>query len=272
MRRQERARGGIEGQQVHGEVDGGGTRTTGTDGESRQTSGSGVDSCTDLAEGGGGDGEPFANERIARAVETSVGTVSRVRQLFVEEGMEAALYRKPPKRHDDRQLDGEKEARLVAIACSKPPEGRRRWTMPLLAEKLIELKMVDTISDDTVHRTLKNESKPWLKEQWVLPAESNGGFVAAREDGWAVYKRPYDAQPPVVCWEQASPQLVAEVNAPLPPEPGQPERVDDEYERGGTAKVFMVFEPLAGQRRVEVRARRTAVDFAHVVRRLVDVD
>ena len=94
----------------------------------------------------------------------------------------------------------------------------------------------------------------------------------AREDGWAVYKRSYEAQPPVVCWEQASPQWVAEVNAPLPPEPGQPERVDDEYERGGTAQVFMVFEPLAGQRRVAVRARRTAVDFAHVVRRLVEVD
>jgi DDE superfamily endonuclease len=111
-----------------------------------------------------------------------------------------------------------------------------------------------------------------LKEQWVLPPESNGGFVAAMEDVLDVYKRPYDAQQPVVCLDEASKQLVAEVNAPLPPEPGQPERVDYEYERRGTANVFMVFEPLAGQRRVEVTARRTAVDFANVVRRLVDVD
>lgn len=92
------------------------------------------------------------------------------------------------------------------------------------------------------------------------------------EDVLDLYKRPYDAQQPVVCLEEASKQLVAEVNAPLPPEPGQPERVDYEYERRGTANVFMVFEPLAGQRRVEVTARRTAVDFANVVRRLVDVD
>lgn len=92
------------------------------------------------------------------------------------------------------------------------------------------------------------------------------------EDVLDVYKRPYDAQQPVVCLDEASKQLVAEVNAPLPPEPGQPERVDYEYERRGTANVFMVFEPLAGQRRVEVTARRTAVDFANVVRRLVDVD
>jgi DDE superfamily endonuclease len=111
-----------------------------------------------------------------------------------------------------------------------------------------------------------------LKEQWVLPPESNGGFVAAMEDVLDVYKRPYDAQQPVVCLDEASKQLVAEVNAPLPPEPGQPERVDYEYERRGTANVFMVFEPLAGQRRVAVTARRTAVDFANVVRRLVDVD
>lgn len=92
------------------------------------------------------------------------------------------------------------------------------------------------------------------------------------EDVLDVYKRPYDAQQPVVCLDEASKQLVAEVNAPLPPEPGQPERADYEYERRGTANVFMVFEPLAGQRRVEVTARRTAVDFANVVRRLVDVD
>jgi hypothetical protein len=111
-----------------------------------------------------------------------------------------------------------------------------------------------------------------LKEQWVLPPESNGGFVAAMDDVLDVYKRPYDAQQPVVCLDEASKQLVAEVNAPLPPEPGQPERVDYEYERRGTANVFMVFEPLAGQRRVAVTARRTAVDFANVVRRLVDVD
>lgn len=92
------------------------------------------------------------------------------------------------------------------------------------------------------------------------------------EDVLDVYKRPYDVQQPVVCLDEASKQLVAEVNAPLPPEPGQSERVDYEYERRGTANVFMVFEPLAGQRRVEVTARRTAVDFANVVRRLVDVD
>lgn len=103
-----------------------------------------------------GDGRVWDNERIAEALDISTTTVHRVRQAFVDEGLEAALYRKkasrPPR---DRILDGEKEAQLVAIACSAAPEGRVRWTMQLLADRLIALKIVDTISDDTVHRTLK---------------------------------------------------------------------------------------------------------------------
>lgn len=92
------------------------------------------------------------------------------------------------------------------------------------------------------------------------------------EEVLEVYTRPYDARRPVVCLDEASKQLVAEVTMPLPPEPGQPLRIDYEYERRGTANVFMVFEPLAGKRQVHVTARRTAVDFADVIRRLVDVD
>jgi transposase len=93
--------------------------------------------------------------RIAVALDASVSTVLRIRKAFVEEGLDAALYRKRSTRHYQRKLDGSGEAQLIAIACSKAPEGRARWTMQLLADKLIELKIVDSISDDTVHRTLK---------------------------------------------------------------------------------------------------------------------
>jgi len=93
--------------------------------------------------------------RITVALDTSVSTVLRIRKAFVEQGLDAALYRKRSTRHYQRKLDGAGEARLVAIACGKAPAGRARWTMQLLADKLIELKIVDTISDDTVHRTLK---------------------------------------------------------------------------------------------------------------------
>lgn len=90
------------------------------------------------------------------------------------------------------------------------------------------------------------------------------------EDVLEVYARPYDPKQPVVCLDEASKQLVSETRTPIPPLPGQPERFDYEYERQGTANLFMVFEPLAGKRRVKVTERRTKVDFAQVIRELVD--
>ena len=106
----------------------------------------------DAAPGGpaGSDGQ------IARAVEVSTDTVARVRQRFVEQGLEAALVRKKQDRPSrERTLDGRAEAKLVALACAAPPDGRAVWTMQLLADRLIELKIVAAVSDETVRRTLK---------------------------------------------------------------------------------------------------------------------
>ena len=90
------------------------------------------------------------------------------------------------------------------------------------------------------------------------------------EDVLEVYMRPYDPQRPQVCIDETNKQLVAEIRVPIPAAPGQPERVDYEYKRKGTANLFMVFEPLAGRRRVKVTERRTAVDFAHLLREVID--
>jgi len=85
-----------------------------------------------------------------------VATVERVRQRFVEEGLEAALgHKKPDRPSRQRKLDGRAEARLIALACSVPPEGRTEWTMQLLADQLVQLKVVDAVSDETVRRVLK---------------------------------------------------------------------------------------------------------------------
>jgi len=90
------------------------------------------------------------------------------------------------------------------------------------------------------------------------------------EDVLEVYTRPYDPRRPQVCVDETSKQLVAETREPIPAAPGHPARVDYEYERHGTANLFMVCEPLAGQRRVKVTARRTALDFAHLLREISD--
>ena len=102
------------------------------------------------------EGDGWVDERIAEAVESSQPTVFRVRKQYCCEGLEAALNRRPPNREYHRKLDGEQEARLVALACSEPPEGHARWSLRLLADKLVELEIVDEdISYQTVRRTLK---------------------------------------------------------------------------------------------------------------------
>ena len=106
----------------------------------------------DVADGG----PAWPDGRIAEAVESSVPTVERVRQRFVEQGLDAALVRKTQARPSrQRALDGRAEAKLIALACSQPPDGRKAWTMRLLADKLVELDVVPSISDETVRRSLK---------------------------------------------------------------------------------------------------------------------
>jgi transposase len=97
----------------------------------------------------------WTDERIAEALETTRMTVMRVRQQFVAEGLDVTLHRKKPSGRQYRKLDGQQEAQLVALACSVAPEGRARWTMVLLADRLVEMKVVDSIDPATVWRTLK---------------------------------------------------------------------------------------------------------------------
>ncbi len=106
----------------------------------------------------GPQGSGWADERIAEAVEVSQPTISRIRKQYVEEGLEAALNRRAPNREYHRKLDGEQEARLIALACGTPPEGYARWSLRLLADKVVELEIADSVSYQTVGRTLKETS------------------------------------------------------------------------------------------------------------------
>ena len=95
------------------------------------------------------------DKQIAEALDVGVITVHRTRQAYVEEGFDAAISRKKRTRHRSRKLDGEQEARLVALACGPPPEGRCRWTLRLLASQMVELDIVDSMCKETVRQTLK---------------------------------------------------------------------------------------------------------------------
>ena len=94
---------------------------------------------------------------ISRALDVGTATIERVRKQFVEEGLEAALERRRPRREYERRLDGAREAHLIAVTCSQAPEGRERWTMQLLADKMVALGHVETLSRETVRRTLKKK-------------------------------------------------------------------------------------------------------------------
>ena len=103
----------------------------------------------------GPDGPGLSDLAIAEALETSKNTVARARQRYAEQGLKGALTRRPTRRRYPHKLDGAGEAQLVAIACGPAPEGQQRWTLLLLADRLVALHLVDRISNQTVGRTLK---------------------------------------------------------------------------------------------------------------------
>jgi transposase len=107
----------------------------------------------------GPDGPGWKDEQIAQGLSAHPRTVANVRQRLVEQGLDAALNRKPQERPSrPRKLDGKAEACLIAVRCGQPPEGRRRWTLHLLADRLVELNVVDSVSYETVRRVLKKTS------------------------------------------------------------------------------------------------------------------
>jgi hypothetical protein len=115
----------------------------------------------------------------------------------------------------------------------------------------------------------KNQLKPWLKKRWCI-GKLTGDFLWHMEDILDLYEQPYDAKRPTVCFDERPCQLVGDVVVPLPMEPGKPKREDHEYQRRGTCCLFVAFEPHQGQRFLQVRDRRTRVDYAHFMKELAE--
>ena len=217
------------------------------------------------------EGPAKSDSEITVALGCGRATVERVRKQFVEEGLEATLILKATLRTYENRLDGKAGAHWVAIACGAPPEGRARWTLRLLADRIVALGHVESISHEAVRQTLKKtDLKPWLTKGWCLPEGPSAEFVAAMEDVLDVYHRPYAPRRPVVCMDEASQPWFGEAREPLPIRPGQVAKYDSEYRRLGPADIFMAMEPLAGQRTVRVTDRRTRIDWARFIRHLLE--
>lgn len=120
----------------------------------------------------------WTDPAIAEALNVSIATIQRVRQRFIEQGFEQALNPAPTRRKYQRLLDGVQEAHLVALVCSAPPKGYRRWSLRLLAEKMVQMEYADELSHETVRQVLaENELKPWLRKEWCIPPKENAQFV-----------------------------------------------------------------------------------------------
>jgi transposase len=210
------------------------------------------------------------DEEIARCVGVGGSTVYRTKRRFVLGNLEAAL-REEPRPGASRKLSGKEEALLVATACSKPPVGRARWTLVLLAGELVKLTEHHDVSRETVRRRLaENDLKPWRKDMWCIP-KVDGEYVARMEDVLDLYAEEPDPKRPVVCFDESPTQLIGEVRQPVPAAPGQLERYDCEYKRNGTANLFIFLDVHRSWRRVKVTDSRAAVDFAACMRELADV-
>ena len=207
---------------------------------------------------------------IAAGVVVGGSTVYRTKRRFVEVSLEAALAEEP-RPGAERKLSGKEEALLVATACAKPPPGCARWTLELLAGEFVKLTGHEALSRETVRRRLaENDLKPWRRTMWCVP-KVDAEYVARMEDVLDLYAEAPDPKRPVICFDESPTQLIGEVRAPIPAAPGRLERYDCEYKRNGTANLFVFLDAHRSWRRVKVTDRRTAQDFAHCMRDLVDL-
>ena len=211
-------------------------------------------------------------KEIASAAGASVGTVIATLRGYCCEGLDKAVTPRRNKRSDTARLKatGEKEARIIATACSEAPEGRPRWTLTLLTQEMAVI-LEEPLSRATIGRVLKkNRLRPHLSEYWCIPPKEDADFVACMEDILDVYQMPYDPRFPLWCMDEKPYQLLGEARDPLPMRAGDIAKYDSDYKRNGTVSIFCFIQPHTGRIVHAVEPTRTAVDWAEKIRFLVD--
>lgn len=157
-----------------------------------------------------------SDDAIASSVSVGGSTVYRTKRRFVEGNLAMALSEEP-RPGTERKLSGKETALLIATACSNPPEGRKRWTLDLLADAMVRLTEHEALSRETVRRRLaEDDLKPWRKDMWCIP-QVDGTYVARMEDVLDLYAEDADPKRPVVCFDESPTQLIGEVREPFDP-------------------------------------------------------
>ena len=208
-------------------------------------------------------------QQITELLGVSSSTIYRTKKYFVEDGINGALE-EGGRTGQPRKLNANKEALLISLACSKPPEGCCKWTLELLTDEFVYLTEGEVVSIETVRRRLKeNELKPWQQKMWCL-SSMNAEYVAQMESVLDIYAEPANDKQPIVNFDEAMKQLVSETKVPIAMKPGQPEKIDYEYKREGMANIYLFFDRHKGWRKAKVTESKKSVDFAHCMKELVD--
>ena len=217
------------------------------------------------------DNRVHEDQEIAEFLNVSTSTIYRIKRHFVEYGLKSALV-EDTRPGQPRKLNASQEALLIATACTNPPAGRCRWTLALLGERLIALTDLENISLETIRLRLKqNNLKPWQKKMWCI-GSLDAAYIASMEHILDLYAEPEDKNRPIVNFDEAGKQLVAQVSEPILGKPGSVTKEDYEYQRAGMMNIFMHFDRHRGWRKVKVTTNKKAVDFAECMRDLVDID
>lgn len=194
-----------------------------------------------------------------------VATLRLLKGKYRRGGLELALYDGQrsgrPKNIEKSQIQ-----KVVALACTNAPDGAARWTLELLQEKVIEGKIIPSISKEKIRLILKNHNiKPWQQKMWCVP-RLNEAYIERMEDVLKTYEKPYNPKEPVICLDEKPIQLLDSIRKGTPRTPeGKAERVDYEYKRCGTANVFCVVEPKAGRHITKATENRKKPAFAKLI-------
>lgn len=224
------------------------------------------------------------NRKLAAWLGISPTTVNQIRKTYSESGLDAVLDRKTRVTLPvASKITGDFEAKVIATALTPPPDGHCSWTLRLLAEYCVENEYIVSISHSAIGEMLNtNELKPHLSKYWCVPRKNDAAFVANMEDVLGIYQLPYNKDVPVICMDEKPIQLLGEVYERISAKPlvlgpdeeivrhGQCEKIDFEYERFGTASIFMFTEPLGGWRATTALSHKTTGDFARMMRQLAE--
>ena len=205
----------------------------------------------------------YVSSDIAMILNVDPKTVTNVANVFLEDGLDSALYDEErsgrPIDFDDRE-----RSRIVAMVCSEPPQGFYRWTLDLIVEKAQKRELVDgSISRETVRVILQeHDLKPWREKMWCI-AELDAEYIERMEDVLDVYERPYNPKRPVVCVDEKPVALFSDARPRLAARgPGEVLIKDYEYVRAGSANVFCAVEPKAGVYINKVTDCRDGLEFS----------